>query len=145
MSASTVPAAKQAILARLVAVPALNLVQVTWAPPTEQEDLQNEMVYFDDPVIRRPNWGPLGGAGINEEYVITLRVQNRTVGDDWAGTETRAWELVALVEAALRLDLRLGGVLWTPLNFDEQEYRTAQLSDGFYGEITIPLVCTARI
>lgn len=145
MAASTVPAAKAAILALLIARPNLNTVAITWGGPTEQEDLQDEMVYFDDPVIRRPNWGSLGNREIREEYVLTLRSQNRSVGDDQAGTETRAWALVFEIEQALRADLKLGSTLWQPLEFDEQEYRTVALSDGWYGEISIPLVCTARI
>jgi hypothetical protein len=143
MAASTVPACKQAILDLLKARPALNEVAITWGAPTETEDLAEEMVFFDDPVVRRPNWGPLGAGNIDEEYVLTLKVRNHFPDDDQAAAETRAWELVYEIEQSLR-GQRPGGLL-KPIDFDEQEYRTNPLSDGWFGEISIPLVCTARI
>lgn len=144
MAASTVPAAKLAILALLTARPNLNEVAITWGEPTETEDLRDEMMFFEDPVTRRPDWGPLGGGLIDEEYVLTFKVKNRIVGDDQAGAEQRAWALVYEIEQSLR-GTRLGGTLLKPIDLGEQEYRTTPLSDGWYGEISIPLVCTARI
>lgn len=148
MAASTVPAAKQAILNLLTARPNLVDVAITWGEPTEQEDYPaDEVMYFQDPVERFPEWSTIGGPNspLQETYTITLVVKNRTVGDDRAATEARTWELVDEVEQAVRADLRLGSVLFKPLEFGEQAVITAALSDGWFGEASLPFVCTARI
>lgn len=145
MAASTAPAAKQAILDLLKARPNLNLVAITWGEPTEQEDLQDEMIFFQGGVERVPEWNVLGGAPLDETYTLTLRVENRYYGDDPAAAEARTWALVGELEAAVRSDLRLGGVLRIPIVFADQEIRSRPLSDGWYGEADIPLVCSARI
>jgi hypothetical protein len=146
MAASTVPAAKQALLDMLRALPALNAVSVTSVQPTEAEDLADEMMFFEDPVVRVPEWRTLGGPSppLDETYTITVAVRNRVYGDDANAAETRTWALVALIETAIRANLRLGGLIRT-LEFGEQEVSTAPLSDGWYGEASVPLVCTARI
>ena len=145
MAASTVPACKAAILTLLKARPALNQVQITWGEPTEAEDLADELVFFEDPVRRLANWGHLGNPNpIDETYILLLKVRNRLFGDDQQATEERCWQLVYEIEQVLR-GARPGGLL-KPIDFtEEQEYRTNQLSDGWFGEIEIPLVCTARI
>jgi len=144
MAASTVPATKAAILALLRARPSLNLVSITWGEPTESEDLADELIFFEDPVVRTPLWGPLGAPNpIDEEYILVLKVRNRLFGDEQQATEERCWALVYEIEQSLR-GARPAGML-KPIDFGEQEYRTNQLSDGWYGEIEIPLVCTARI
>ncbi len=144
MAASTVPAAKAAILTALKTRPALNEVQITWGEPTETEDLGNELIFFEDPVARSPNWGHLGNPNpIDEEYVLLLKIRNRIFGDEQQATEERSWQLVFEVEQELR-GARPGGLL-KPIDFGEQEYRTNLISDGWYGEIDMPLVCTARI
>lgn len=143
MAASTVPAAKAAILALLRARPALNAVAITWGEPTESEDLADELIFFEDPVTRQPNWGHLGALNIDEEYILVLKVRNRIFGDDQQAAEERCWALVFEVEQQLR-GAKPAGML-KPIDFGEQEYRTNALSDGWYGEIDIPLVCTARI
>lgn len=143
MAASTVATVKQGVIDLLVAIPALNEVAVSWGEPTEEEDLRDELIYFRDPVTRSPNWGPLGGMPIDEEYTLVLVVRNRLVGDDQASAETRAWELLYEVDQVLRGE-RLG-VLLKPIDFGDQELTTHPLSDGWYGEIVVPLVCTARI
>lgn len=146
MAASTVPAAKQYILDMLRAIPSLNEAAITWDEPNEQEDYPSyTLVYFVDPVVRRPQWSTLGGAPLEEEYVVTLEAKTRYVGDDRGAAEVNTWALLHIIETALRGDLRLGGTLFKPMDFDEQECRTLPLSDGWFGHITAPLIFTARI
>jgi hypothetical protein len=91
------PAAKQASSRCSRALPALNLVGITWAQPTEAEDLQDELIFFDGPVIRLPEWRVLGGPSppLDETYTLTLKVRNRVYDDDANAAETRTWALVA--------------------------------------------------
>lgn len=150
MTASTVPAAKQAILDLLVAVPALNEVAITWGEPTEQEDLQAEMMFFDGPVIRQPEWRYLGGDYLDETYTLTLRIENYLPGDDRAAAEARTWELINEVEQVLRANDTLGGLLspyteGQALEFGEQQVGSLQHSDGWRGAGVMPLVCHARV
>lgn len=150
MAASTAPAAKQALLDILKDRPNLNAVQITWGEPSEQEDLQDELIYFQDPVTRQPDWRVLGGDYLDETYSLILVIKNRTYGDDRGATETRTWALVDEVEQAIREDVTLGGVLKGnsdrgAIDFDEQEVVTSQLSDGWFGVATVPLICSTRI
>lgn len=150
MAASTVPAAKQALLDLLLARPALNEVRVEWSEPTEVEDLEWEAIYFDGPVRRTPEWATIGGPNspLRETYVITLHVRNYTLGDDRQVAEERCWELIAEIESALREDpanLRLDGLLFKPLEFDEQDVRSFPESNKFSVSGLVPLICTANI
>jgi hypothetical protein len=103
------------------------------------------MIYFADPVTRVPEWRVLGGPSppLDETYTLTLMVRNRVYDDDRNTAETRTWALIAIIEQAVRADLRLGGLI-RGFEFGEQEVSTSQLSDGFFGEATVPLICTAR-
>lgn len=150
MAASTVPRAKQAVLDLLIAREALNEVAVTWGSPTEEEKLRDVMIFFDGPAVRLPEWRVLGGAYLDETYTLTLIVRNRSVGDDEATTEGRCWALIDEVEQALRGDQTLGGILSDggerrALDFGEQEVKSVPVSDGWYGEGSLQLVCHARI
>ena len=146
MAASTVPAAKQAILDLLVARAELVDVGVTWGSPTENEDLLPELIYFDGPTPRRPEWRILAQPNpLDEEYVLTLQVHVRQFGDDEATAEARCWALIDEVEQAVRGDLRLGSLLHVPIEFDEQSIEGLPLSDGWIVRGTVPLVCHARI
>jgi hypothetical protein len=110
---------------------------------TETEDLVDEMVFFEG-VVRLPEWRVLATPPpLDETYTLTLKVRNRSYDDDAQSAEQRTWAIVALIETAIRADLRLGGLL-RGLEFDEQEITTVPLSDGWYGEATVPIVCTAR-
>jgi hypothetical protein len=147
MAASTAPAAKQAILNLLIARPALNTVAIMWGEPTENEDLQAEMIFFDGPVVRQPDWREIGGPSspLWEQCTLTLQVRNFAPGDDRATAEQRCWALIDEIEQAVRADLRLGGILRVPVEFGEQEIRALPESDGFSAAGFVPLVCTARI
>jgi hypothetical protein len=134
------------VLAMLAAIPALNQVGITWGEPTKQDELQDELIFFEDPTARTPFWRTQGGPSppLDETYTLTLKVRNRVYNDDANAAETRTWALVAIVEQAVRANLRLGGLIRS-LEFGDQEVFTSDLSDGFYGEATVPLICTARI
>ena len=151
MPASTVPAAKQAILDLLTAIPALNEVAVTWGEPTEDEDrIASEFVFFDGPVVRRPEWIYLGGDYLDETYTLTLRVENYVDGDDRASTEARTWALIDYIEQALRADDTLGGLLkpyrdGQALEFGEQEVGSTPRGSSWRGVGVVPLVCHSRV
>jgi hypothetical protein len=61
VAASTVPAAKAALLTMIRALPDLNEASITWAEPTETEDLADELVFFRGAVERLPEWREIGG------------------------------------------------------------------------------------
>jgi len=146
MAASTVPAAKAAILAMLRARPALNEVAITWGEPTEKEDIQPEMIFFDGPVPRLPSWATLGADNpLDEEYTVTLQVRSYTPGDDPDIAEQRCWTLIDEIEQGIRADLRLGGLLRVPIVFDEQTVDAVPQSNDWAAVGLVPLVCTARI
>lgn len=150
MAASTVPAAKAAILTMLRTLPDLNEASIEWGAPTEHEDVVGEMMYFEDPVTRQPSWRVLGGDYLDEVYTLTLTVAVRADGDDQASTESRCWDLVALIEQTLRADTSLGGVLKGnsdnhDLAFGEQEVGSTPSSRGWVGVAVVPLICASRI
>jgi hypothetical protein len=144
MAASTVPAAKAAILTMIRAIPDLNAASISWAGPTETEDLVDEMVFFEGnrPAARVAGPRDPSAAG-RDVHAHAEAVRNRSYDDDAQSAEQRTWAIVALIETAIRSDLRLGGLL-RGLEFDEQEITTVPLGDGWYGEATVPIICTAR-
>lgn len=152
MAASTVPAAKQAVLDLLTARPALNEVVVTWGQPTENEDFgtASEFMFFESPVVRLPEWKILGGAWLDETYTLTLRVETIVAGDDRAAAEQRCWTLIDEIEQALRADRTLGGILQDgterrSLDFDEQTVDSTPHSDAWAAYGVVPIVCHSRI
>jgi hypothetical protein len=109
--ASTVPAAKAALLTMIRAIPDLNAASISWAGPTETEDLVDEMIFFEG-TGRLPEWRVLATPPpLDETYTLTLKIRNRSYDDDAQSAEQRTWAIVALIETAIRADLRLGGLL----------------------------------
>jgi hypothetical protein len=151
VAASTAPAAKQAILTRLKAIPALNAVHIDWSEPTETEDIDaTEFMFFSGPTVRAPEWRVLGGDYLDETYTLTLRVENYLEGDDRAAAEARTWALIDYIEQAVRGDVTLGGVLKgnsaaSPITFGTQEVSCLPHSNAWHGIGVVPLVCSTRI
>lgn len=151
MAASTAPEAKRRILTLLRARSNLNAVQITPGSPTETEDEQPEMIYFDGPVTRDPSWIVLGPQ-MDEDYTLTLRVDLLKAGDDEIAAEERCWVLVDEIEQALRADQSLSGLLQgdglneTPsLGFGPQDVQTIPHGGAWRAQATVPVQCHARI
>jgi hypothetical protein len=76
MAASTVPAAKAALLTMIRALPDLNEASITWAEPTETEDLADELVFFEGVVTAARVAGARGTPPpLDETYTLTLKVR----------------------------------------------------------------------
>lgn len=148
MSTSTAPAARAQVLSLLTA--ALPSSRVTWGGPSEAEDITDEMVYLGT-VTRTVN---LRGMGVpastqgmfDEEYRFPVIAIGRREGDDEQAAEERAWQLVDVIETAIRADLSLDGTLRS-LNaeFGDQEVSTEPLNDGWLYRASVELVCTSLI
>jgi len=146
VAASTVPQAKAALLAMLRARPALNEVAVTWAGPTENEDVRDQMIFFDGPVLRQPEWVVLGADKLDERYTLTLHVETYTPGDDPDVAEQRCWALIDEIEQAVRDDDTLGGLLiGEGVTFGEQEVAAVPANNDWKAVGVVPLDCHARI
>lgn len=141
MTPSTAPAAKAAIKALLTT--ALPSTTVTWGGPSESEDVTDEMVYMGS-VRRTLDPKVLGAQHFEEEYSFPVIALGRLEGDNEQSAETRAWAMVESIEAAIRADLRLGGVLNHFALFGEQEVSTEPLNDGWLYRASVEIVCHAR-
>jgi hypothetical protein len=151
MAASTAPEAKRRILALLLDRAELNEVKISPGGPTEEEDREPEMVYFDGPTVRDPSWIVMGGQ-MDEDYTLTLIVELTKPGDDEIDAEERCWELIDEIEQALRADLSLDGLLQgdglnetPPLGFGQQDVQTIPHGDAWRAQATVPVQCHARI
>lgn len=152
MPVSTASAAKQYLVAQIKAIPELNTVAITTAPPTEQEDLEPEMIYFDGTIRRSTRWLVLGGSPppLDEDYELTLKIDVVQAGDDESAATDRCLTLVEQVESVIRADCSLGGLLvstgdTSALSFGEQTISLTPHSDGWRAEASVPLLCHARI
>jgi hypothetical protein len=92
--ASTVPAAKAALLALLQAhsFPVQNPV-VQWGGPTEAEDFpkRGELIYFGETEISDENV-TLGAVRYDETYNLRVVIEVRLPGDKEQAAEVRAWD-----------------------------------------------------
>jgi hypothetical protein len=142
VAVSTVPALKAALLNALEALPSLSGVKVSWGwdgPAPELILLGDVPVAEQEPAAMRA--GPHTRA---ETYTldVLIRVERRTKNQR-AVTE-RAYELAGVIEALLREDYTVGGVV-----------RIAQFASGALEEqagddirvalLTVGVLCTARI
>lgn len=116
---ATVPDAKAHLLAALQAHEVFEGVQVEWAHPGKNIEL--ETVYFGDTSPYSQRAAALGKRDRDENYELELIVTVEKRGNDPEAAERRCWELVGGVEAVLRddPDADLGGTV-----------RLAQLSTG---------------
>lgn len=128
-TASTVPAAKAAILTLLqsstVLGAAADPVQVAWAHPGAS--IAQESVYMGG--VQLDQAPHTSGQRIRESYLVEIIVDVALDGDDPQAAETRMWALVAGVEACFdtagspaRKATTLGGAvnLWAVVETIEQ-------------------------
>jgi hypothetical protein len=101
--ASTVPAAKAALLALLQAhsFPVQNPV-VQWGGPTEAEDFpkRGELIYFGETEISDENV-TLGAVRYDETYNLRVVIEVRLPGDKEQAAEVRAWDIYAELQKVL--------------------------------------------
>lgn len=147
MAASTIPAAKAALLSALRGRSGLSGVVVEWAAPVRPSP-QAEAIYVDDAIDVQREWISLGAQRLDETYALQVRVETIAYGDgsDVRQTvEERLWELVAEIEQAVRDDLTLGGVLHgkgaKPDGVDPFTYPT---DDGWIAHALVRIDCMAR-
>lgn len=142
MPASTVPAAKSALLAlATTALPAS--VKVARGRPTDESDMASEM-FFLGRARQTEEWGQTGSGGRrDEEYDLQAFVHVHKFGDDERATEERAWELRELFVAALRADVTLGGVLSKWCEVTDTDENSTALTDGWMSELQLTIHCEA--
>lgn len=147
MAASTIPAAKAALLGALQARVALADCYVAWGLPAKPPP-QSEAIYVDDAVDVQREWVSLGAQRLDERYTLQVRVETIAYGDDSAlrqSVEERMWVLVAAVEQCVRDDLTLGGTLYgttaTPAGVEPLTFPT---DNGWIAHALIRIDCMAR-
>jgi hypothetical protein len=118
MAASSIPAAKAALLAAIRAQalttnsPIAN-AYVDWSGPADPSQApQVDRVFLTDTVAITREWGPgIGQQRIVENYTLQIVVETVVAGNDPQATEVRLWSLVNEVEQAVRADVKLGGTV----------------------------------
>ena len=144
MAYSTIPAAKDKLLAALVARTGLSGVLLAWGvPTTEPED--RERVYVDDATNVEREWAQLGQFRIDESYSLKIHVEVYQRGDDRRTCEERMWAIVAEVEQAAVLDITLANVLKWGAKPGAMEPRCFPWADGWLAQVTLNLECSSRI
>lgn len=145
MAASTIPAAKAALLALIDARPGLDGVHVAWGIPAELPQ-ELERVFVGDAVEVSREWVSLGAYKLDEEYTLQVHVETFAAGNDQATTEQRLWTLIAEVEAAVRDSvpkLTLNGTVRVARP-DAVDTQTLPTDDGWAASATLRIVCEAR-
>lgn len=130
---STAPACKQAILTILGTVPDLATVDQRWAPPTEETDVSDEMLWLGDTEIVDDNWAALGNGRRRETYRVAVTVWVRNWGDDPQTVEQRAWAIWADVANALRTDIRAAPSTLRSAGVRQFDQITATQTNGVAG------------
>lgn len=92
-----------------------------------------------------------GGAGwLHEQYTIDVTVSSYNGGDEaivpWATITARAWALTAAVEAFVRSDPSLGGVLLAMRpQSSTADGRWDDNDTGRFVDVVTPIYCSAQI
>ena len=143
MAASTVPAAKAALLALLAARPALAGVEMRWGIPARLPS-NPERVYVGDATDLDREWAALGAQRLEESYTLQVTVETFGSGDDERATEERLWVLVNEVELAVRGDLTLTGTVRVARP-DGATPTTGPTDEGWLARAVVRVACEARI
>lgn len=155
MATSAVPAAIDALLAILRAAPALAGVEVIDGPPTGDMSAADLVAVGWQPddgeaATLAQNFAYAGARRRDEEFVISCWLESWTGDSDVAARRTRAFELLAVVEDALRASdvapeaPTLGGtVLWAQLSAGS--LRQSFTDQGVKAGIAWSVACRARI
>lgn len=146
---STVPAAKEQLIALLGGWPALTGVVVSWGSPTTPEDIQGEHIWLGNVIVDQ-DWHSLGGAQGRREERYDLEVVGRVIreGGDEKATEDRLWAIVGEVATALRSDPGLAGTL--PSGFCQIRHVAQSTTPtleprAWVSRATLTVACTALI
>jgi hypothetical protein len=142
MAASTIPALKAALVTSLSARAGLSGVQVVYGAPLPNPG--REFVSIGG-TRGQQSTAALGRYAREEEYHLTVHVSALREGQDQQSCTERAFALAAEVEAQVRADPSVGGVVRTavidgPFTLEEgatDAHRTAL--------VTLSILCTARI
>lgn len=147
MAASTIPAAKTALLAAITARPALAGVHVAWGIPAELPS-EHERIYVGDAIEVDRSYVNVGAGSaaikLDEDYTLQVHVETFAGGNEQQATELRLWALVAEVEAAVRSDLTLAGTVRVARP-GANDSKTLPTDDGWAASATLRLAVQARI
>jgi hypothetical protein len=143
MAASTIPAAKAALLTAIQARVALAGVHVAWGVPADLP-AEPERIYVGDAVDVSRVWASLGAYRLDESYTLQVHVETFAGGNDQRTVEERLWVLVNEVEQAVRGDLTLAGAVRVTRP-DPIDSRTLPTDDGWAASATWRLAVEARI
>lgn len=146
----SIPVVKGALLTLLQARSGLANVQVEWAWPGANK-IANESVFFEDAKLDERS-DQLGNGTRREDYTLPVYVCVKQKGNDPQTVETRAWALVAEIEAQLKppnnADLGLGpsdGVKSLTVQVSGHEPHSYVQDEGWSCEIRVTLAVSARI
>jgi hypothetical protein len=106
MKATRAPEAEAALLASLIAAPALAGVSIDGRPVTDS-NWAAQNIYFAETTFTGDDHG-MGTR--NDEFTITIVIIIRNTGTP-ASVKARAWELVLAIGDVIYADRTLGGVL----------------------------------
>ncbi|MEU2181233.1 hypothetical protein [Streptomyces thermolilacinus] len=155
MATSAVPAAIDALLAILRAAPALAGVDIIDGPPTGDMSAADLVAVGWQPddgeaAVLAQEFAYAGARRRDEEFVISCWLESWTGDNDVAARRVRAFELLAVVEDALRASdaapeaPTLGGtVLWAHLTAGT--LRQVNTDQGVKAGLAFSVACRARI
>jgi hypothetical protein len=144
VAASTIPAAKAALLTALQARAGLTGVDVRWGLPAQTLSA-NERVYVGDAEEIDRAWVGLGAQRLEENYILQVIVETFQAGDDQRATEERFWVLVNEVEQAVRGDLTLAQTVRLASPDGIAEARVGPTDEGWAATGIVRVRCEARI
>ena len=148
--ASTVPAAKAALIDLIEAQPEIQAarVPVLWGAPTDSAELEkyHELIHLGD-VDQEEEWGAVGGGGRRDErYAVEVVIYAHGTGKRTEQeTEQRAWDLRDEIAEAISNDKELGGVLrpgWCAIDRTRQE--NTAFNDGWGTRLTLTVACITQ-
>lgn len=85
--------------------------KVDWGGPTENEDVDFNMIYLGPTEVPENEYVTLGAGRTDETYRIFVFVDVYRYGDDEQATELRAWVLLNGVLTVIHADHTLGGTV----------------------------------
>ncbi|SDN17820.1 hypothetical protein [Streptomyces wuyuanensis] len=155
MATSAIPGAIDALLTVLRAAPDLADVQVLDGPPVGDQSAQDYVAVgyqegAEESVQMAQDFNAAGARTRDEDFDILCWIDTWTGDSDVSARRTRAFELLAVVEDAIRASgvsptapTLNGAVLWAHLT--NASLRQANTTDGVRAVIAFSVSCRARI
>ena len=143
---TTIPAARTALHAKLVAAPALANVQVTFGPPAEYEEA--EVVALLGVLDPTEEPAALGRQQKKEEYILEIGVKAHDAAGTAQEVDTRGFALAEAAAAAVEAgsDLTLNGTVQTALiEYLRTDGCLPAKGGGWAIFIRVGVACVARI